>query len=237
MLTFAIGDVHGHLELLAGLMRSIDGAAGGRPHRIVCLGDYVDRGPDSAGVIALLRERQAMAGRGRFVCLKGNHEDMLLAATRGGLDEIAWLENGGDGCLASFGVAATADLPEDVVAWIEACPTYFEDASRAFVHAGLDPTRDRLDQSDESRLWIRQPFLEGDHDFGRFVVHGHTPQRSGEPDVRRHRVNLDTAAAYGGPLTAAVFEDGSGPPVSFLQVLPGRPASGGARPGQKREGA
>lgn len=220
MLTFAIGDVHGHRDMLADLLCRVDGASGGEPHRIVCLGDYVDRGPASAGVIALLRERQARAGRGRFVCLKGNHEDMLLRAGRNALDEMLWLENGGDGCLASFGVPRTADLPEDVVTWIEACPTYFENASHAFVHAGLDPARDRLDQSDEDRLWIREAFLAGDHDFGRFVVHGHTPQRDGRPDLRRHRVNLDTAAAYGGPLTAAIFESGRGPPVSFLQAFP-----------------
>ncbi|WP_449261413.1 metallophosphoesterase, partial [Escherichia coli] len=79
--TFAIGDVHGQRDMLADLLRRIDGAAGGEPHRIVCLGDYVDRGPDSAGVIALLRERQAASGRNLFVCLKGNHEDMLLRAT------------------------------------------------------------------------------------------------------------------------------------------------------------
>ena len=220
MLTFAIGDVHGHRDMLADLLRRIDGAAGGELHRIVCLGDYVDRGPDSAGAIALLRERQAAAGRNLFVCLKGNHEDMLLRATRSVHDETLRPGLRAVGCLHSFGVARAAHQPEDVVGWIEACPTYFEDASRAFVHAGLDPARDRLDQSDADRLWIREEFLGVDHDFGRFVVHGHTPQRDGRPDLRRHRVNLDTAAAYGGPLTAAAFEDGRGPPVTFLQAFP-----------------
>lgn len=220
MRTFAIGDVHGRLTLLVDLLAQIDRAAIGAPHRILCLGDYVDRGPASAGVVGLLRERQARIGRDRFVCLKGNHEDMLLRARGGGSDEWHWWENGGLECLASYGVRSAAAMPADDVAWIAECPTYFEDARRCFVHAGLNPERGRLDQTDDDRLWIRDPFLDGDHDFGRFVVHGHTPQTSGRPDLHPHRVNLDTAAAFGGPLTAAVFEDSQDAPVSFLQAQP-----------------
>lgn len=220
MRTFAIGDIHGRLDLLLDLLAQIDGAAGDRPFRIVCLGDYIDRGPDSAGVIAQLREGQARVGRDRFVCLQGNHEDLLLRARDGGRDERLWLQNGGRECLASFDAASAAELPEDVVAWLAECPTYFEDAWRCYVHAGLDPARDRLDQSDHDRRWIRDPFLAVDHDFGRYVVHGHTPQQDGLPDLRRHRVNLDTAAAYGGPLTAALFEDGRARPSSFLRAEP-----------------
>ena len=220
MHTFAIGDVHGHLTLLVDILGQIDEAAAGRPHRIVCLGDYIDRGPSSARVIALLREQQARAGRDRFVCLKGNHEDMLLDACRNPLSDLVWLDNGGTQCLASYGIVSVDDLPQEDVAWIDECPTYFEDEWRAYVHAGLDPRRDRLDQSDDDRLWIREAFLDADHDFGRYVVHGHTPQRRGRPDIRAHRVNLDTAAAYGGPLTAAIFEDGEERPVGFLRADP-----------------
>lgn len=220
MRTFAIGDVHGHLRLLVDMLRQIDEAAAGAPFRIVCLGDYIDRGPASAQVIALLRARQAQAGRNRLVCLKGNHEDMLLGARRNPLTDLLWLDNGGQQCLASYGAASVEDVPDADVAWIEQCPTYFEDDWRCYVHAGLDPRRDRLDQRDRDRLWIREDFLDADVDFGRYVVHGHTPQRSGRPDIRAHRVNLDTAAAYGGPLTAAIFEDGEPRPVGFLRADP-----------------
>ena len=220
MRTFAIGDVHGQLALLVDILAQIEDVAGGAPHRIVCLGDYIDRGPASAGVIALLREGQGRVGRNRFVCLKGNHEDMLLRARHAPVPDRLWLENGGDECLASYGVDSIDELPDEDVAWIEECPTYFEDEWRAFVHAGLDPRRDRLEQRDRDRLWIRDAFLDADHDFGRYVVHGHTPQRGGRPDVRNHRVNLDTAAAYGGPLTAAIFEDGQARPAGFLRAEP-----------------
>ena len=220
MRTFAIGDIHGRLTMLVELLRKIDEVAADEPHRIVCLGDYVDRGPASAGVIELLRTRQARAGRDRFVCLKGNHEAMLLAARDDDVAELQWLDNGGVSCLRSYGVLSVEELPEPDIAWIEECPTYFEDAWRCYVHAGLDPARDRLDQEDDVRLWIREVFLAADHDFGRFVVHGHTPQKDGRPDLRRHRLNLDTAAAFGGPLTAAMFVDGRERPVSFLRADP-----------------
>lgn len=222
MLTFAIGDVHGHVTLLVDLLGQIDETAAGQPHRIVCLGDYIDRGPDSAGVIRLLHDLQAERGRDAVICLKGNHEDMLLRARHGDPIVRAWLDNGGRQCLVSFGVDAAEDIPERSLAWIEACPTFFEDDWRYYVHAGLNPDHDRHDQRDEDRLWIRNRFLDRNHDFGRLVVHGHTPQTNGLPDLRPYRVNLDTGAAYGGPLTAAVFIDGRPDPVSFLYAYPGR---------------
>ena len=89
------------------------------------------------------------------------------------------------------------------------------------MHAGLRPGADARDSDAHDRLWIREPFLEGDHDFGRHVVHGHTPQRSGRPEVRRFRTNLDTAAVYGGALTAGIFSDAQGPALDFLQVRAG----------------
>lgn len=218
MRTFAIGDIHGCWTLLAILLARIDRAAGSEPCRIVCLGDYVDRGPDSAGVVALLRARQVRAGEGTFVCLTGNHEAMLLGArTRRDMARL-WLANGGEETLASFGAGHVDDLPADVLAWFAGLPSVFEDARRCYVHAGLDPGRPRSDQSDEDRLWIRGRFLESDHDFGRYVVHGHTPLAGHRPDVRARRVNLDTGAVFGGRLTAAVFSDDEDAPVGFLQA-------------------
>lgn len=172
-------------------------------------------------MVATLRDLQARRP-GRVTCLKGNHEDMLLRAVRDPRAERHWLLNGGGEALASFGVERAAELPADVLRWIEGCPTAFDDGLRLFVHAGLNPAYGLADQVDDDRLWIRDAFLSAEHDFGRFVVHGHTPRRSGLPDVRRHRVNLDTAAVYGGRLTAGVFASGQASPVAFLSV-PARP--------------
>jgi serine/threonine protein phosphatase 1 len=217
MLTYAIGDIHGCLGLLLQLLRQIEADAAGRDHRLVCVGDYIDRGPDSAGVIAHLRGLQA-ARPDRVVCLKGNHEDLMLRGIRKPDAVPLWLHNGGGETLASFGVSTLEDVPPDVIAWAQACPTWFEDDERVFVHAGLRPGRPYQDQSDRDRLWIREEFLDGDHDFGKFVVHGHTPRLRGGPELRPHRVDLDTGAVYGGALTAAIFVDGRPSPAGFLQV-------------------
>jgi serine/threonine protein phosphatase 1 len=217
MLTYAIGDVHGCRDLLADLLAQISRHADGRFHRLVCLGDYIDRGSDSAGVLALLGE-VADATPGGLVMLKGNHEDMLGRAIRDPDDARLWLINGGDATLRSFGAAGPADMPADVVAHLAGLPTAYEDERRCFVHAGLDPRRAHSAQTDEGRMWIRQPFLGSDHDFGKFVVHGHTPVPGGRPDLRRFRLNIDTGAVYGGPLTAAVFEGSQSAPTGFLQA-------------------
>ena len=219
MRTYAVGDIHGCLGLLVQLLGRIDVDAAGRPYRLVFIGDYIDRGEDSAGVIDRLRGLQAERPGG-VICLKGNHEDLYLKSR--GRPEVLrnWLYNGGDAMLASFGTSNPANIPADVTAWIAACPVSFEDEWRYFVHAGLRPGRLLDEQTEYDRLWIRDDFLLGDHDFGKFVVHGHTPRPDGRPDLRRHRLNLDTAAVYGGRLTAARFGSEQAAPEAFLQVGP-----------------
>lgn len=217
ILTYAIGDVHGCATLLDALLQRIADHAGGRAHRLVFLGDYVDRGPDSAAVLRTV-SRLNWAEPERVVCLMGNHERMLLDALQTPQAAEHWLYNGGDATLASFGARDPGGLPRDTLDWIEALPTVHADDVRWYVHAGFRPGAEIPDPDDHNRLWIREPFLEGDHDFGRHVVHGHTPQRNGRPEVRPFRTNLDTAAVYGGALTAGVFSDAQGPALKFLQV-------------------
>ncbi|WP_307730388.1 metallophosphoesterase family protein, partial [Alsobacter ponti] len=219
---FVVGDLHGRADLLAAMLSEIETHAAGRPRRVIFLGDYIDRGPDSAGVLARVRALQAEDPDG-VTCLMGNHEQMLLLARQDAAARAVWLDNGGVATLASFGAADVSDLPRDVVAWISGLPTFAEDDVRYYVHAGLDPDTPLERQSDADRLWIREPFIGSDHDFGKHVVHGHTPVRLAQgsaplPDERDHRTNIDTGAVFGGALTAAVFTAGQVHPVGFIQV-------------------
>ncbi|KQP33651.1 metallophosphoesterase [Methylobacterium sp. Leaf104] len=216
-LTYAIGDIHGCAGALLRLLRRINVHRAGRPARIVCLGDYVDRGPESAQVIAILRHLQGDAPNA-ITCLLGNHEQMMLDAYRDALGATVWLTNGGQETLQSFGIADPEDFPHDVLTWLSLLPTVHEDALRYYVHAGFRPGRQGIDPDVSARLWIREPFLSAAFDFGKHVVHGHTPQTSGVPDQQAFRTNLDTGCVYGGALTAGIFDETRPGPIGFLQV-------------------
>jgi serine/threonine protein phosphatase 1 len=215
--TFAIGDVHGSEAALARLLHVCDSWGGNCQRRFVCLGDYVDRGPDSAAVIARLMSLQKRCPN-QVICLRGNHEDMLLQACGDSSSYGRWISNGGLPTLRSFGVSRPEDIPEDVISWLRSLPTSFDDGRRFFVHAGVDLDRALDDQRPEVLTWMREPFLTlaDDVDPGRLVVHGHTPTPSRRPDLRRHRLNLDTGACLGGPLTAAVFSASQTGPICFI---------------------
>lgn len=219
-LTYAVGDVHGCHDLLTALLEAIEQHAEGRPRHLVFLGDYIDRGPDSAAVIATVRAQQGRAPD-RVTCLMGNHESMLLTAAADPAALPWWLRNGGDATLSSLKVARPRDISDDILDWMRGLPTFHEDERRCYVHAGLRPRVAREAQSDEDRLWIREPFLTTEWDFGKLVVHGHTPVPTARPDLRRFRVNLDTGAVFGGALTAGVFTADRTEPIAFLRVRAG----------------
>jgi serine/threonine protein phosphatase 1 len=217
-LTFAIGDVHGCYDELRALLRLCSEAAGALEHDFVLLGDYVDRGPASAEVIAYLMEEQT-ADPGRLRCLRGNHDDMLLVAADPGRSEdelLLWLTNGGGTTLASYGVDDPADIPPEHLAWIEGLPFSLREHNRFFVHAGVRPGVPLAIQSSHDMMWIREPFLSSQVWHGALVVHGHTPTRDGVPDLCLNRVNVDTGACFGRPLTAAVFSTHETEPLYFL---------------------
>lgn len=155
-----------------------------------------------------------------FVCLRGNHEEMLIRAASGDRsdrDLMTWWGNGGEATLKSYGVDDPSDLPVEHLAWMRSLRRETSDDHRMFVHAGIRPGVPLSSQSDEDLLWIREPFLSSEEDHGILVVHGHTPTCNRQPDVRLNRVNIDTGACFGGPLTAAVFVRDEVLPMFFIE--------------------
>lgn len=215
-LIYAVGDVHGSLGKLQQLIERCEAHAAGRPMGFVFLGDYIDRGPQSSGVIDYLLKLRSRRGDA-VVALQGNHEAMALGAIDGSGTAALWFAQGGLATLASYGVASPRELPRAHIDWMRALPLSHDDGRRFFVHAGVDPQTPLAAQSPNTMLWIREPFLSHDGDYGRLIVHGHTPLPSGLPDLRTNRLNLDTAAVFGGPLTAAAFDESQTQPLDFLQ--------------------
>ncbi len=220
---YAIGDIHGQLDELHRVLGLIH-ADGGPEAHIVFLGDYVDRGPDSKGVIDLLMDG---IGQGRnWTPIRGNHDRYFSrflddktvydSATREGL---FWLNErlGGDKTLLSYGVTGNEEDPVDPVhaAAVNAVPQAHRDFLKnlpnmhtsddlIFVHAGLRKGVALGNQTENDLLWIRSDWLDTPHDYGRLVVHGHTAVDY--PEHHGYRVNLDAGAGYFRPLQAAVFE-------------------------------
>jgi serine/threonine protein phosphatase 1 len=214
MLTFAIGDVHGESGKLRELLACCKRYQANCDARFVFVGDYIDRGSDCKGVIEILRALQKSGQP--TICLRGNHEAVLLDLLNGDAAFYEYLLMGGDTTLASYGVRNVGDIPASDLDWISNLPLHYTDELRFFAHAGIDPGRPLEKQAAADLLWIREPFLSDRRRYERLIVHGHTPQLSFAPDVRSNRVNIDTAAAYGGPLTAAVFREDQLYPVTFI---------------------
>jgi serine/threonine protein phosphatase 1 len=217
---YAIGDIHGRADLLRRLHLGIAedaGEAGPADNLILYVGDLVDRGPDSNGVIDAV---MAAAPAGfRKLCLLGNHEAMMLEF----LDDIgigvSWALNGGVATLASYGVGSlshdterewrrvqrelAAAIPERQLAFLRGLPLRHVEGDYLFAHAGVRPgiALDRQDRDD--LLWIRDEFLDSAADHGKVVVHGHTVTR--EVELRPNRIGIDTGAYATGRLTCLVL--------------------------------
>jgi serine/threonine protein phosphatase 1 len=217
-ITFSIGDIHGCFQKLRSLLAACDAFRGSQNTRFIFLGDYIDRGAQSKDVLDFLIKGGGARDR-NLVCLRGNHEEMLLrAADKNRLDRdlMTWWENGGEATLDSYGVDDPSDLPAEHLDWIRSLPLQSSDPHRLFVHAGIRPGIALSSQSAEDLLWIREPFLSSAEDHGALVVHGHTPTPARKPDLLLNRLNIDTGACFGGPLTAAVFSEEERVPLFFI---------------------
>lgn len=215
---YAVGDIHGRLDLFEALMGAIeaDDAQSVADTTVILLGDLVDRGPDSAGVLALAREWQA---RRKVRILYGNHEELLVKSLSSLETLRHFLRHGGRETMQSFGVPAKvlasapvdelqeiwrAVLPADVLDFISGFEEMIRIGDYLFVHAGINPAIPLAEQKVGDLRWIREPFLSHPDPFEAVVVHGHTI--TDQPQDKGNRIGLDTGAYSSGRLTALVLE-------------------------------
>ena len=189
----AIGDIHGCLDQLKTLMKQVIPTSS---DKIVFLGDYVDRGPASAGVIDYLIEFGAAFPATVF--LRGNHEQMFAEYLEGH-DPTAFLMNGGLKTLSSYQDSGRWPIPSSHHSFFETLINYFETEDYIFVHAGLRPGIPLSKQDSSDLIWIRREFISSSYDWGKTVVYGHTPLE--EPFLTESRLGLDTGCVYGRQLT------------------------------------
>jgi serine/threonine protein phosphatase 1 len=224
---YVIGDIHGRLDLLERAVTAIarDVETHGGDALTVTLGDYIDRGPDSSGVISLLAGNPFPTP---YVALRGNHELMLDTFLVDPSVGTEWRPQGGEQTLHSYGVVvrhivgrANAQaseqlreaLPPEHVAFLRSLRTSFTHGRFFLCHAGVRPGVPLDEQRDDDLMWIREEFLMSTVDFGKIVVHGHTPVP--QPEVLQNRINIDTKAFASGRLTCVVLEQNG---YRFLKV-------------------
>lgn len=205
MTSFVIGDIHGCSDELRYLVDALPVQPG---DEIIFLGDYIDRGPDSRGVVTYLIKLKELLKENRLVFLKGNHEDMLLSYLElGGQHGGMFLINGGKATVESYGLAENAsrdrlraNLPADHLTFYQSLVNYHVTGPYFCVHAGVNPVKSLPEQTDEEFLWIRHPFLYSAHMLPYTILFGHTPQQSVLYDLP-YKIGLDTGLVYGNLLT------------------------------------
>jgi serine/threonine protein phosphatase 1 len=217
---YAFGDIHGRLDLLDPLLARVDADIAKRPIAQplqVFLGDYVDRGADSAGVLERLCQREKVAAT---IYLKGNHEIYFLEFLTNPQVFAVWAKYGALPTLLSYGLHPTGKatqveqtelakqlnsvMPLEHKKFLQKLALSFTCGDYFFVHAGIRPGRELALQTEEDLCWIREDFLLHEEPFEKFIVHGHTPIQ--EPDLRANRINIDTGAYATGKLTCLVLE-------------------------------
>lgn len=233
---YAIGDVHGRLDLLDEMHELIrndaESAAPGTRLMVVYLGDYIDRGPRSREVIDRLLDNP-LPPDFEIVYIRGNHEDIMLGFLDAGTRAASWFRHGGHETLQSYGLEAPLPITEDEFpaarqalgerlpaahrAFLDATKVMHREGDYLFVHAGIRPGVKLEKQDSTDLMWIRHEFMDSEAHFGVCVVHGHTIEA--RPAITDQRIGLDTGAYYTGVLSCAAIE---GNAVRFLQTAPFR---------------
>ena len=217
---YAIGDVHGRVDLLREMFSAIDDSLATYPIENVVhvlVGDYIDRGPNSRQVIDALIER---ASQHTMVYLKGNHENYAVQFLADPSILSEWKQVGGMNTLLSYGLqpstqddpgarqemaaAFRSALPNSHLRFLQDLRLTFSCGDFFFAHAGVRPGIPLVEQREQDLLWIRDDFLLHEEDFGKIIVHGHTPAKT--PDIRSNRINIDTGAFATGRLTCLILQ-------------------------------
>jgi serine/threonine protein phosphatase 1 len=215
--TYVVPDLHGRFDLLKLAISNIEK---NEPGTVIFTGDYIDRGPQSREIIERL-----IAGPSKgwtWICLLGNHEDMLIQASQSWLKIRQWLRNGGDATLRSYGSKTGSML--DIsrvepthVEWLKTLPLFHQDEHRVYVNAGLDDGVALDRQSKHTLIWKRYPSGSKEEYGALHVVHGHDPSEDG-PLLLANRTDLDAGAYYTGRLVVGVFDDAlPGGPVDLIE--------------------
>lgn len=216
---YAIGDIHGRIDLFESLIEAIEEDDASRHEArttVILLGDLIDRGPESAAVVARARE---WSTRRRLEFIKGNHEEMLIASMTDVEILRGFLRYGGRETILSYGIhpirLRDADfeelrqmmieaIPQEDIDFLDSFKQFIRNGDYLFVHAGVRPETPLEQQLGKDCRWIREPFLSHTGDFGAFIIHGHTIAE--EPQVRSNRIGIDTGAFIHGTLTAIGIE-------------------------------
>ena len=198
----AIGDIHGCATALRRLLEIIRIQP---DDTVVTLGDYMNRGPDTRGVV---EELMALKQRVQLITLMGNHEQMWLRALDAQEAEEEWKACGGGSTLASYGVKSAREIAPSHQAFFQSCLKYHEAETHFFVHANVDPYAPLDSQTDHTLLWEHLNSAPAAHASGKTMICGHTPQKNGKPRQFGHAVCVDTNVTDGGWLTCLEVRSG-----------------------------
>lgn len=218
---YAVGDIHGRLDLFAALMAKIRVDAArqrARRTKLILLGDLIDRGPNSREVVDHV---QRLAERSdNLIVLRGNHEEVMVRALNGDKRIFdAWLQMGGTETLKSWGITQSAlqgpldevfamtrrMVPQATIDWMRKLPLFYRSGGILFVHAGIRPEVALREQNPTDFLWIRSDFINSDAEHPALIVHGHTVCEHG-PEMLWNRINVDTGAYRTNRLSAVGFQ-------------------------------
>jgi serine/threonine protein phosphatase 1 len=210
--TYVIGDIHGCSQALADLLKIMEPIH--QDDTIIFIGDYIDRGPDSKGVVDIILNLRKK--HGKTITLMGNHEFMFVNALKD-IGVTDFLAMGGDATFNSYGIALDTlqdihtKIPREHLIFFQKLLPYWEDQNNIYVHAGLQPGVHLTQQSMDWLLWAREDFINLTYNFGKKVIFGHTP--FDKPKTDDNKIGIDTGAVYGGHLTCLIL-----PEMDFLSI-------------------